>query len=1098
MYRCIQLNAAPLDTVMATSVPAQPTAPSPPPVQQPVHHSQPFPDDIQLRLDTETTQQRRLINQNGSEILRIGQGYYTVYNHPQRHRLGPLKNCSHCTAPKWPGEAPTVCCNSGQVELRPFDHPPAELQQFFNSPSFIKDIRKYNNAFAFTSMEITENLFDGQNASDRPDLTARVFHLKLNAILADLQKGVLGVEVGRMYVIEFQKRGLPHAHLLLILGDNDKPRTPEDFDKFVSAEIPDPANEQLYQTVIECMMHGPCGENSPHSPCMTEGVCSKNFPKSFCERTHVAENGYPAYRRKIDERTVTLDGVTLDNRHVVPYNPWLVHKFNCHINVEICTSITGVMYLYKYIYQGNDRATIFFGSAADEINYYLNARFVSACEACWRIMRFVVQAKSHTVIALPIHLLHQQSVLFRPGDSIEEVLERGKNTMLTSFFDLAAHDDFARTLLYHEVPMHYRYSKPTISQRQPWHSGTGKQWVRRIRNDKKISGRMVYCSITDMERYCLRLLLCYRKGPTSFQDLRTVRGTVCATYQLAAAMEGLLEDDSVWDQTLREAASFEMPRQLRNMFGMLLMVGQLQNPRLLWDKYADECSKDFRCLHRDRQYTADDRLLWRDVEHFQALCEIDRYLRGATPAKSLSCYAGMPQLSEYGHVQAWYPLRGDSTRTRNPLIDAERQYPVGDLNAILATVHLLNADQRAVYDQLTVAVDNTNTYNSNRLFFLDGPGGTGKSYLLEKILAYTRRQGKIALATATSGIAALLLSGGKTVHSTFKLPLDLDHCSTCSIPMQSKLAELMRETKIIVWDEAPMASRYALEAIDRTLQDITGVQQPFGGKVVLLSGDFRQLLPIVHRGTEAQIIDQCIKRSVLWSQFTTLRLGVNMRVRAAPNVTRENELQQFADFLLQIGEGDHDICPGLDSSFAKLPPDMVLPHSDQPQDGVRSLISKVYPELDRFYREPDYFAGRSILSPCNDHVMAINYVVLNEIPEPLMEYRSIDTLVNLEEQESLQLPPEFLNSLNISGIPQHHLRLKKYAPVLLLRNLSSDIGLCNGTRLQIVEMKANCIHARILTGKRQGDDVLLPRMNCDSNGYGLPFQIRRKQFPIQL
>lgn len=146
--------------------------------------------------------------------------------------------------------------------------------------------------------EITENLFDDQNASDRPDLTAWVFHLKLNAIFADLQKGVLGVEVGRKYDIEFQKRGLSHAHLLLILGDNDKPRTPEDCDKFVSAEIPDPANEQLYQTVMECMMYGPCGENSPQSPCMTKGVCSKNLTKSICDRTHVAENGYLAYRQK--------------------------------------------------------------------------------------------------------------------------------------------------------------------------------------------------------------------------------------------------------------------------------------------------------------------------------------------------------------------------------------------------------------------------------------------------------------------------------------------------------------------------------------------------------------------------------------------------------------------------------------------------------------------------------------------------------------------------------------------------------------------------------------------------------------------------------
>ncbi|XP_053667906.1 uncharacterized protein LOC128718291 [Anopheles marshallii] len=815
-------------------------------------------------------------------------------------------------------------------------------------------------------------------------------------------------------------------------------------------------------------MHGPCGAHNRKSPCMKDGVCTKRYPKSFCEQTRASENGYPEYRRRNDGRTVTVKGVVLDNRHVVPYNPWLSHKYDCHINVEVCTSITGVKYLYKYVYKGNDRAAVSFGSRVDEIADYLDVRYISASESCWRIMRFEVQAKSHTVITLPIHLLHQQSVLFRQNEPVSAVLAR--------------------------VPMHYRFAKPTAAQRQPWHNGSGQQWVRRIRNEQMVIGRMVYCPMADMERYCLRLLLCYRKGPTSFQDLRTVRGTVCATYQQAAVMEGLLQDDNEWERALREAASFQMPRQLRNFFAMILTAGQPQNPRLLWNTFVDLFTEDFRRQHRDR-YTSDEadaqNQMLRDVEHFRALCEIDCYLRSSTPPKNLTCYARMPQIADYGHFHAH--LIDDRT---NALIDAERQHPVTDLDSALATVHLLNADQLRVYDQLKAAVD-SNDAESERLFFLDGPGGTGKSYLLEKVLAYTRRQGKIALATASSGIAALLLSGGKTVHFTFKLPLDLDDRSTCAIPVQSKLAELMRETTLIVWDEASMASRYALEAVDRTLQDIIGVRRPFGGKVVLLSGDFRQILPIVPRGTEAQIIDQCIKRSALWQQFNKLRLRVNMRVRSAPDANRACDLQEFADFLLKIGEGRHDVIPGLDPSFARLPVDMVLPATNQLQDGLLSLISKVYPELEQYYRDEDFFSDRSILSPFNVDVTTINNVVLDRIPEPLMEYRSVDTLVNPEEQENLQLPPEFLNSLNISGIPLHCLRLKRYAPVLLLRNLNTDMGLCNGTRLQIVEMKANCIHARILTGKRQGDDVLLPRIYCDSNDKGLPFQIRRKQFPVQ-
>ena len=343
----------------------------------------------------------------------------------------------------------------------------------------------------------------------------------------------------------------------------------------------------------------------------------------------------------------------------------------------------------------------------------------------------------------------------------------------------------------------------------------------------------------------------------------------------------------------------------------------------------------------------------------------------------------------------------------------------------------------------------------------------------------------------------MLLSGGKTVHSTFKLPLDLDDRSTCAIPVQSKLAELIRETSLIVWDEASKGSRYALEAVDRTLQDIIGVRRPFGGKVMLLSGDFRQILPIVPKGTETQIIDQCIKHSVLWQHFIKQRLTINMRVRSAPDASHASDLQNFADFLLQIGEGHHATFSGLDQSLAKLPIDMILPRTNKLEDDLRSLITKVYPELHRYYRDPKFFSDRSILSPLNADVTTINNVVLDRLPERLMEYRSVDSLENPEEQEHLKLPPEYLNSINLSGIPVHRLRLKRYVPVLLLRNLNTAMGLCNGTRLQIIEMKANCIHACILTGKRRGDDVLLPRIYCDSNDKGALFQIRRRQFPIQ-
>ncbi|ESN99485.1 hypothetical protein HELRODRAFT_93087, partial [Helobdella robusta] len=93
------------------------------------------------------------------------------------------------------------------------------------------------------------------------------------------------------------------------------------------------------------------------------------------------------------------------------------------------------------------------------------------------------------------------------------------------------------------------------------------------------------------------------------------------------------------------------------------------------------------------------------------------------------------------------------------------------------------------------------------LFFIDGPGGTGKTFVFNALLCHVRRQGKFSLAVATSGIAALLLDGGRTAHSRFKIPLEIHYNSMCSIPVNSQIANLLRATKLIIWDEASMISK---------------------------------------------------------------------------------------------------------------------------------------------------------------------------------------------------------------------------------------------------------------------------------------------------
>ncbi len=165
------------------------------------------------------------------------------------------------------------------------------------------------------------------------------------------------------------------------------------------------------------------------------------------------------------------------------------------------------------------------------------------------------------------------------------------------------------------------------------------------------------------------------------------------------------------------------------------------------------------------------------------------------------------------------------------------------------------------------------------LFFLDAPGGTGKIFDTNLLLVKLRQTKKIALAVASSGIAATLLHSGQTAHSACKLPVDLaeQETPTCNISRGSSKAKLLEECRLIIWDEATMSHKGAFEALDKTLQDLRHNSCIMGGVTVLLSGDFGQiLLPLIPKGTRADEVNACIKSSYLWKDIKYYSLRSNV------------------------------------------------------------------------------------------------------------------------------------------------------------------------------------------------------------------------------
>lgn len=258
------------------------------------------------------------------------------------------------------------------------------------------------------------------------------------------------------------------------------------------------------------------------------------------------------------------------------------------------------------------------------------------------------------------------------------------------------------------------------------------------------------------------------------------------------------------------------------------------------------------------------------------------------------------------------------------------------------------------------------------------------------------------------------------------------------------------------------------------LRDITQIDKPFGGKIVILGGDFRQILPVVEKGSRSDQVDACIKRSPLWTQFQSLHLLSNMRVTTGD--------EEWIDFLLKVGDGSANDLEGKVS----------LPESTM-CDG--NIVEKVFGTVvDPSASDP---CDNVILAPKNVDVDVVNADVHERMIGDEKIYLSRDEIISDNPSDYANYPTEFLNRLSPSSLPPHNLKLKKGSVVMLLRNLDVSAGLCNGTRLIVDMLAKRSLGCRFACGDRKGQFTIIPRINCyyDKN---LSFKLCRTQFPVRL
>ena len=684
-------------------------------------------------------------------------------------------------------------------------------------------------------------------------------------------------------------------------------------------------------------------------------------------------------------------------------------------------------------------------------------------------------------------------------------------TELTAYFKLLDQDEDMRDLLYTEIPQYFTYGNGPDQQkrwnvRQRGNKNEPRDEKGRVR--KLVIARMpgISHSAKQKELFYLRTLLLHRSA-TSFTDLRTHEGREYETFSAAATAMGLCDNDEEQDEALHIAAEQCAPVQIRELFATILISVTPRSALTLFEQHLPAMAQDYMRAAKVAAPTPE--MKNRVLLYLQSRLDPE--------GMGLSVHFGLPE--------AVAPQN-----SRGAVIDFELNHIEPDGEEDFATqlhqrIEQMNPQQREVFDRVMDSVNN----KRGTMFSLNACGGSGKTYVLNCILDRVRLDKKVALATATSGIAATLLHGGRTFHSRFRVPINIKEDSYCNFEPGAKEAQLAHMAELIVIDEVTMGHKHWYECVERTLMrrkhhhpsgetlsheeveealalgltpeeyvsflqeagpnasqgpdmELDPNMKHFGRATVVFAGDWRQILPVVKQGNRADVVKACFKKSYLWPHCQQLQMTENMRARLAGGSTED-----FANFLLQLGNGQLPTLPT--SEFKTRLPDRLL--QLERHLPLETLINWVFDGHD--IHRPDFtrwVTSRAIICPTNKDAEALNYkTVFHLFPHRITHLNAVNSATG----DGVMIQHEYLRSLTPNGFPPSHLPLAVGSSVMLIRNLCPDMGHVNGSRYTV-----KAIDRKLLTLETPDRKLFhVPRMKFVSD-QSYPFAFTRTQFPIKL